>query len=315
MIGGGPAGYTAALYAARANLEPLVIEGFNWGGQLMITSDVENYPGYADGIMGPAMMQDFRRQAERFGDDVRDRRRDPRRLLAAPVPGLGRRRRVPRGLRDRRDGRDARASSGSSRSSCSRAAASRTARPATPRSSATRSSSSWAAATRRWRRRSSSRRFASKVYLVHRREEFRASPIMVDRARANEKIELVLNKVVDEVLGRRQGHGRPPGGHGDRRGEHARGRRALRRDRPRPEHRALPRPARPRAGHRLPRDAPGVDRDERPRRLRGRRRAGPRLSPGRHRRRLGLRGRARRGAVAERAAPRGAVGVGRRLAG
>jgi thioredoxin reductase (NADPH) len=85
IIGGGPAGYTAALYAARANLKPLVIEGFNWGGQLMITSDVENYPGYADGVLGPEMWR-----VPTPGQAVRDR------LLTDDATKVGFSERAPR---------------------------------------------------------------------------------------------------------------------------------------------------------------------------------------------------------------------------
>src|ERR687889_570181 len=100
IIGSGPAGYTAALYAARANLDTLVFQGFESGGQLMLTSDVENYPGYKDGVAGPDMLDDLEAQAARFGAEMRldnvargQRLRYLRRLLLQGEEGCGRWRR------------------------------------------------------------------------------------------------------------------------------------------------------------------------------------------------------------------------------
>jgi thioredoxin reductase (NADPH) len=200
VIGGGPAGYTAALYAARANLEPLVIEGFNWGGQLMITSDVENYPGYADGVMGPSMMQDFRRQAERFGaafvtDDVTrvDLSQRPFRVWVGDDEYLTESVIVATGASARQLGLDSeRTLQGRGVSYCATCDAAFFRDKVVVVVGGGDSAMEEALFISR---------FASKVLVVHRREEFRASPIMVDRARSSEKIEFLLNKVVEEVVG------------------------------------------------------------------------------------------------------------------
>jgi thioredoxin reductase (NADPH) len=199
IIGGGPAGYTAALYAARANLEPLVIEGFAWGGQLMITSDVENYPGYPDGIMGPAMMQDFRRQAERFGaefltDDVTkvDFSEHPFRVWVGEQEFASESVIVATGASARQLGLESeRLLQGRGVSYCAVCDAAFFREKEVVVIGGGDSAMEEAIFLTK---------FATKVTLVHRRNDFRASQIMIDRARANERIEFVTPAVVDEVV-------------------------------------------------------------------------------------------------------------------
>jgi thioredoxin reductase (NADPH) len=204
IIGGGPAGYTAALYAARANLRPLVIEGFAWGGQLMITSDVENYPGYADGVLGPEMMRDFRRQAERFGaefvtDDVTrvDFAERPFRVWVGDDEYRAEAVIVSTGASARQLGLPSeRTLQGRGVSYCAVCDAAFFRDKEVVVVGGGDSAMEEAIFLTK---------FATKVTVVHRRDEFRASPIMVDRARANDKIDWITNAVVEEVLGADEG--------------------------------------------------------------------------------------------------------------
>jgi thioredoxin reductase (NADPH) len=201
IIGSGPAGYTAALYTSRANLEPLVIEGFLWGGLLQQTTDVENYPGFPDGIMGPELMQQFRDQAKRFGTKfVTDQ---ATRVELADEPGgvhkvyvgddeySARTVILSMGAMHRKLGIAGEEElGGRGVSYCA------TCDAAFFRDKPTLIVGGGDSAMEEAIFLS---KFASDVKVVHRRDQFRASQIMLDRARANDNIELVTPYVVEEL--------------------------------------------------------------------------------------------------------------------
>jgi thioredoxin reductase (NADPH) len=201
IIGSGPAGYTAALYTARANLEPLVIEGWMWGGLLQQTTDVENYPGYPQGVMGPVMMQEFRDQAERFGarfitenatkvepgaegephtvwvDDEEYKARTVILAMGAEHKKLG----VP--------GEEELGGRGVSYcATCDAAFFKERETIIVGGGDSAMEEAIFLA------------KFSSKVTIVHRRDEFRASKIMLDRAQATGNIEFLTPYTVDEFL-------------------------------------------------------------------------------------------------------------------
>lgn len=199
IVGSGPAGYTAAIYSARAELKPLVFEGSQFGGALMTTTDVENFPGFADGMMGPDLMMQMREQAEKFGADLR----------MEDVTGLD----LAGEIKTVRVGDDeykARAVI------LAMGAAARYLGIPGEQEYLGRGVSSCATCDGFFFRdkpivvvgggdsameeATFLTKFGSSVTIVHRREEFRASKIMLERARENEKISFVLNTAVDEVV-------------------------------------------------------------------------------------------------------------------
>jgi thioredoxin reductase (NADPH) len=201
IIGSGPAGYTAALYAARANLEPLVIEGFAWGGLLQQTTDVENYPGFPEGIMGPDVMQLFREQAERFGarletDDATavelSRAGGLHKVWSGDDEHVARAVILAMGAQHRKLGVPGEAElSGRGVSYCATCDAAFFKGAPTMIVGGGDSAMEEAMFLAK---------FATRVAIVHRRDEFRASKIMLERARAMDNIEWLTPYVVEEFI-------------------------------------------------------------------------------------------------------------------
>jgi thioredoxin reductase (NADPH) len=202
IVGSGPAGYTAALYAARANLDVLVFQGFEVGGQLMLTSDVENYPGYRDGVMGPDMMDDFEAQASRFGAKMRpenvervDLSERPFKLWAEgeQEPVLARAVVIATGAKAKwlgLPGEQRLMGRGVSGCATCDGFFFKDKRVAVVGGGDTAMEEALFLT-----------KFAAGVLLIHRRDEFRASKIMLQRARNNPKITFLTDTVVEDVLG------------------------------------------------------------------------------------------------------------------